>query len=49
MHYCVVLQNISANGESKGVGTGCIRDPRNGVCGCENSDGKFISGGTNCK
>ncbi|KAF1324096.1 hypothetical protein FI667_g10014, partial [Globisporangium splendens] len=39
----------SSAGESSGVGTGCIRDPTNGVCGCENSDGKFISGGTNCK
>ncbi|KAF1324097.1 hypothetical protein FI667_g10012, partial [Globisporangium splendens] len=39
----------STAGGSSGVGTGCIRDPNNGVCGCENSDGKFISGGTNCK
>ncbi|EKG16600.1 small secreted protein [Macrophomina phaseolina MS6] len=36
------------NGESSGVGTGCIKSPDDGTCGCENSDGEFIYGGTNC-
>ncbi|KAF4450305.1 hypothetical protein F53441_6588 [Fusarium austroafricanum] len=37
------------NGESSGVGTTCIKDPNDGTCGCENSDGTFIHGGKNCK
>ncbi|CAH0050642.1 unnamed protein product [Clonostachys solani] len=36
------------NGAESGVGTGCIRSPDDGECGCENSDGTFIPGGTNC-
>ncbi|EDP47096.1 hypothetical protein AFUB_100910 [Aspergillus fumigatus A1163] len=36
------------NGESSGVGTGCIKSPDDGTCGCENSDGTFVYGGTNC-
>ncbi|KAJ4022122.1 hypothetical protein NW752_000676 [Fusarium irregulare] len=36
------------NGESSGVGTTCIKDPNDGTCGCENSDGTFIPGGKNC-
>jgi hypothetical protein len=39
----------SDNGESSGVGTTCIKDPNDGTCGCENSDGTFVHGGTNCK
>jgi hypothetical protein len=38
----------SNNGESSGVGTGCIKSPDDGTCGCENSDGTFVYGGTNC-
>ncbi|KAK7544143.1 uncharacterized protein J3D65DRAFT_663415 [Phyllosticta citribraziliensis] len=28
-------------GSSSGVGTGCIKDPEDGTCGCENSDGSW--------
>ncbi|KAJ5925566.1 hypothetical protein N7454_008205 [Penicillium verhagenii] len=38
----------SDDGEDSGVGTGCIKDPQTGVCGCEDSDGTFISGSDNC-
>ncbi|KAK1456227.1 hypothetical protein CPAR01_07313 [Colletotrichum paranaense] len=38
----------SGTGEEDGVGTGCIKDPNTGVCGCENSDGTFISGASDC-
>ncbi|OBW65235.1 MAG: Carboxylic ester hydrolase [Aureobasidium pullulans] len=37
------------NGESSGEGAGCIKDPQTGVCGCENSDGTFVSGSSSCK
>lgn len=40
---------LSGKGKSSGVGTGCIRDPKTGVCGCENSDGKFYAGKSDCK
>ncbi|KAK1144856.1 hypothetical protein N8T08_004869 [Aspergillus melleus] len=36
------------NGESSGVGTDCIKSPDDGTCGCENSDGTFVYGGSNC-
>lgn len=36
------------NGSSSGVGTGCIKDPNTGECGCEDSDGTFISGSDSC-
>ncbi|KAF2707000.1 hypothetical protein K504DRAFT_384648, partial [Pleomassaria siparia CBS 279.74] len=36
-------------GNSTGPGTGCIRSPDDGTCGCENSDGTFVYGGTDCK
>jgi hypothetical protein len=36
-------------GEGEGEGMGCIKSPDDGKCGCENSDGKFIPGGNNCK
>ncbi|KAL3472229.1 small secreted protein [Aspergillus californicus] len=36
------------NGESSGVGTGCIRSPDDGTCGCENSDGTFVAGSSDC-
>ncbi|KAF3010784.1 hypothetical protein E8E13_007891 [Curvularia kusanoi] len=39
----------SDKGEKSGEGTGCIKSPQDGTCGCENSDGTFIYGGTNCK
>ncbi|KAK1986461.1 hypothetical protein LZ30DRAFT_746406 [Colletotrichum cereale] len=39
----------SGTGEQSGVGTGCIRDPNTGECGCENSDGTFIPGSDSCK
>lgn len=35
-------------GESEGEGAGCIKSPDDGVCGCENSDGTFVPGGSNC-
>ncbi|KAF9741884.1 hypothetical protein PMIN01_01423 [Paraphaeosphaeria minitans] len=35
-------------GESKGEGAGCIKNPSDGVCGCENSDGTFVPGGSGC-
>lgn len=34
----------SSNGDSSGPGTGCIRSPDDGSCGCENSDGTFVTG-----
>ena len=37
-----------AEGESEGEGAGCIKSPKDGSCGCENSDGIFIYGGSNC-
>ncbi|KAH6643787.1 hypothetical protein C7974DRAFT_382221 [Boeremia exigua] len=36
-------------GEQSGEGAGCIKSPKDGSCGCENSDGTFIYGGKNCK
>ncbi|RAL05138.1 uncharacterized protein BO80DRAFT_346156 [Aspergillus ibericus CBS 121593] len=36
------------NGESSGSGTGCIRSPEDGTCGCEDSDGTFVYGGSDC-
>ncbi|PYH94084.1 small secreted protein [Aspergillus ellipticus CBS 707.79] len=36
------------NGESSGVGTGCIRSPTDGTCGCEDSDGTFVAGSSSC-
>ncbi|KAL4887200.1 hypothetical protein BJY04DRAFT_212250 [Aspergillus karnatakaensis] len=36
------------DGSESGVGTGCIKDPNTGVCGCENSDGTFIVGSNSC-
>ncbi|KAE8150478.1 small secreted protein [Aspergillus avenaceus] len=36
------------NGEDSGVGTSCIKSPDDGTCGCENSDGSFVYGGSNC-
>ncbi|KAI9736172.1 MAG: hypothetical protein M1834_001057 [Cirrosporium novae-zelandiae] len=36
------------NGESSGVGTGCIKDPDTGECGCEDSDGTFVAGSDSC-
>ena len=38
----------SSGGAQQGVGTGCIRDPNSGECGCENSDGQFIVGSDSC-
>ena len=36
-------------GAESGEGMGCIKSPKDGKCGCENSDGTFIAGGSNCK
>jgi len=36
-------------GEESGDGAGCIKSPKDGSCGCENSDGTFVYKGTNCK
>lgn len=35
-------------GEESGEGAGCIRSPDDGACGCENSDGTFVYGGSDC-
>jgi len=35
-------------GESGGDGAGCIKSPKDGSCGCENSDGTFVHGGSSC-
>jgi hypothetical protein len=35
-------------GNATGPGTGCIKSPKDGTCGCENSDGTFVYGGTTC-
>lgn len=35
-------------GEESGEGAGCIKDPQSGECGCENSDGTFIAGKSDC-
>ena len=37
-----------SSGESSGYGTDCIKDPETGECGCEDSDGTFISGSSSC-
>ncbi|KAJ5128162.1 hypothetical protein N7448_008941 [Penicillium atrosanguineum] len=38
----------SDDGEEGGYGTTCIKDPETGKCGCENSDGTFVSGSDTC-
>ncbi|ETO70679.1 hypothetical protein F444_12861 [Phytophthora nicotianae P1976] len=38
----------SGNGIDSGVGTGCIKDPTTGDCGCENSDGTFVADSSSC-
>ncbi|KAF2821727.1 hypothetical protein CC86DRAFT_373533 [Ophiobolus disseminans] len=35
-------------GKTSGDGAGCIKSPKDGTCGCENSDGTFVYGGSNC-
>ncbi|KAA8895541.1 small secreted protein [Sphaerosporella brunnea] len=35
-------------GEETGYGTGCIKDPHDGTCGCENSNGVFVKGSDSC-
>lgn len=37
-----------SEGESQGEGAGCIKDPQSGECGCENSDGEFVAGKSDC-
>ncbi|KAL1633864.1 hypothetical protein SLS58_010920 [Diplodia intermedia] len=37
-----------SNGEDSGVGTTCIKSPDDGTCGCENSDGTFVYGSSDC-
>lgn len=37
-----------SEGESEGEGAGCIKDPNTNECGCENSDGTFIAGKSDC-
>ncbi|KAF5873448.1 putative small secreted protein [Botrytis fragariae] len=37
-----------SEGTSSGVGTTCIKSPVDGTCGCENSTGEFVYGGTDC-
>lgn len=39
---------VKGHGKEDGVGTGCIRDPDTGECGCEDSDGTFHVGKSNC-
>ncbi|KAJ5357868.1 hypothetical protein N7541_005026 [Penicillium brevicompactum] len=38
----------SDEGKSSGYGTTCIKNPQTGECGCENSDGTFVSGSDSC-
>ena len=38
----------NGNGESTGYGTTCIKDPNSGECGCEDSNGTFVSGSDSC-
>ncbi|KAL3437114.1 hypothetical protein BDV09DRAFT_193403 [Aspergillus tetrazonus] len=38
----------SDEGSESGYGTGCIKDPNTGECGCENSDGTFVAGSDSC-
>ncbi|KAI0477078.1 small secreted protein [Xylariaceae sp. FL0804] len=38
----------AGQGESNGTGTGCIRSPDDGTCGCEDSDGTFVYGSDSC-
>jgi hypothetical protein len=35
-------------GEEEGDGAGCIKSPDDATCGCENSDGTFVPGGSAC-
>jgi hypothetical protein len=35
-------------GEDEGEGAGCIKSPDDGTCGCENSDGTFVYGSSDC-
>ncbi|KAA8893610.1 small secreted protein [Sphaerosporella brunnea] len=35
-------------GKESGYGTGCIKDPSDGTCGCGNSDGAFVKGSDSC-
>ncbi|CCX34009.1 Similar to hypothetical protein AFUA_4G00380 [Aspergillus fumigatus Af293]; acc. no. XP_746418 [Pyronema omphalodes CBS 100304] len=37
-----------SQGEETGYGTTCIKDPTDGTCGCENSDGTFVKGSSSC-
>jgi hypothetical protein len=37
-----------SQGEETGYGTTCIKDPTDGICGCENSDGTFVKGSSSC-
>ncbi|ESZ91276.1 small secreted protein [Sclerotinia borealis F-4128] len=37
-----------SEGTASGVGTPCIKSPVDGTCGCEDSDGKFVHGGSAC-
>jgi hypothetical protein len=39
---------VADHGWHEGVGTGCIRDPQTGECGCEDSNGTFHAGSNNC-
>ena len=36
------------DGNATGDGAGCIKSPKDGTCGCENSDGTFVYGGNDC-
>ncbi|EKV05820.1 Putative Small secreted protein [Penicillium digitatum] len=35
-------------GNSAGFGTTCIKSPKTGECGCENSNGVFVAGSNSC-
>jgi hypothetical protein len=37
-----------SSGEDSGYGTTCIKSPKDGACGCENSDGTFVAGSSSC-
>lgn len=38
----------SDEGEESGEGAGCVKSPDDGTCGCQNSDGTFVYGGSDC-
>ncbi|KAF1786837.1 hypothetical protein GQ600_18166 [Phytophthora cactorum] len=44
----VTDHQYDGNNGYPGVGTGCIKDPTTGDCGCESSDGTFVADSSSC-